>query len=240
MACAEVRDLLSEHALGTLDQATRARVEQHLVWCAGCRKESSELAEGVAGLGLSLPPAEPLGSLEERVVAAVGARARSPRRRRGVAAVLVAALVGGSLVWGVATAGREQPADPRLSAQDTLKALGSFEELYERLAGDEGVDSLRFRPVRGGPARGGATRYTTADGPAHSLMVLVGGLPSGRAPYTVVLRSEGATMVAGTLEVSGEGQHGLIAEFARPLAGFDQVVVEDADGRRVLVGTFSR
>ena len=239
MSCAEVRDLLPEHALGTLDEATRARVEQHLGWCAGCRKEASELAEGVAGLGLSLPPAEPPESLEDRVVAAVGERARSPRRRRGVAAALVAALVGGSLVWGVATAGRDQPADPRLSARDALETLGSVEALIETLAGGEGVESLRFRPVRGGPARGWATRYVSPEGAEQQLVVLVGGLPPKRAPYTVVLRSGGATMVAGTLEVLDEGQRGMWREFARPLVGFDQVLVEDADGRRVLVGTFS-
>src|SRR5438876_11959284 len=94
MTCAEVRESLSEFSLGLLPGDDLREVERHLEWCAGCRRESAELAEGVASVALSLPVAEPPGSLEERVVAEVmtaAGRGRSPRRR-GARVLAVAAL----------------------------------------------------------------------------------------------------------------------------------------------------
>ena len=239
-SCAEVREVLPEHALGTLQPATRRKVDEHLAWCAGCRKEAAELTEGVAGLALSLPQPDPPDGLEDRVVSAVAASARRPRRRRGVVAgVLAAALVGASLTWGVVIAARDEPPDPRLSARDALRTEGDIQDLFEVLGGEAGVESLRFRPLGGAPARGWATRYTPPEGAAHQLVVLVGGLRSNQDPYTVVLRSAGAKMVAGSLEVLDGGRRGMWLEFGHPLTGFDKVVVEDAEGRRVLVGEFS-
>jgi hypothetical protein len=241
MGCADVRDLLPEHALGTLDPATRSRVDQHLAWCAGCRKEAAQLAEGVAGMGLHLPTAEPPAELEDRVVAAVRVdAARAPRRRAGLLAAALAAVVASvSIGWGVVLAGRAQAPDPRRSTREALTTLESFEQVLVGVGGGGNLERGHLRAVGGGPAGGGATRYDSVEAQGDSLVVVVGGLPAGRGPYTVILRSGGSSMVAGTLAELSSGQLGMGEEFSRDLSGFDQVVVEDAAGRRVLVGSFS-
>ena len=66
MTCAEVRESLSEFSLGLLPGDDRREVERHLEWCAGCRRESAELAEGVASVALSLPVAEPPAPLDDK------------------------------------------------------------------------------------------------------------------------------------------------------------------------------
>jgi hypothetical protein len=239
MICAEVREHLAEFALGTLDPGTRSRVEQHLAWCAGCRKEAEELRTGVAGLALSLPRVDPPDHLEDRVVSAVTTRARAPHKRRGLAAALLAAVVAGSSVaWGLAVAGRDEPVDPRQAAREALADIRGAEQIFG-LGGNTGVESARLRAVGGGPAGGGAIRYDAPDADGDLLVVLVGGLREDAGPYTVTVRSAGARMVVGPLDPMGSGRWGLGREFFRDLSGFDEIVVEDARGRPVLVGTFT-
>src|SRR6266702_4781886 len=96
MKCVEVRDRLTEHELGSLSPDDRRHVERHLEWCAGCRKEAAELAEGAETLALALPLDTPAPALEDRVVHEVLAAAgRRPHlaRRRTVRALAVATLV---------------------------------------------------------------------------------------------------------------------------------------------------
>ena len=48
MNCVEVRDSLTEHALGLLPAHHAAEVDRHLHDCTACRKEARELQDGVA------------------------------------------------------------------------------------------------------------------------------------------------------------------------------------------------
>lgn len=240
MGCADVRDLLPEHALGTLDPATRSRVDQHLAWCAGCRKEAAELAEGVAGVGLHLPPAEPPAELEDRVVAAVrGGAARTPRRRAGLLAAVLAAVVGAtSLAWGLAVAGRPEPADPRESIRDALASIEEAESFVVELGGGGSVRSTRLEQGPRGAGGGGALLYDSPEGQSSAL-VIVGGLPADRGPFTAYLRSGASEISIGPLELGEGGRMLTFRRFSRSLSGFDQVIVDDAAGRRVLVGSLS-
>jgi hypothetical protein len=239
--CAEVRELLPEHVLGTLDPAERARVDAHLAWCAGCRKEAGELAEGAVALALGLPAVDLPPDLEDRVVASIRGRrvAQARRRRIGPIAVGVAAVVASaSIGWGIGLAGRARPPDPGRSARDATQALENFQDFLVYVGGGGTVETASLRPVGGGAAGGRATLYDSAEEEGDFLVVVVGGLPASRGPYTVMLRSGGATMVAGNLEQLEAGQMGAIRQFAAQVSGFDAVVVEDATGRRVLAGTF--
>ncbi|MGZ4132829.1 MAG: zf-HC2 domain-containing protein, partial [Actinomycetota bacterium] len=47
MTCDEVRELLPEHLLGTLEGPEDLEVRRHLRACAGCRRELGALADGI-------------------------------------------------------------------------------------------------------------------------------------------------------------------------------------------------
>jgi hypothetical protein len=109
VTCDEVRDLLAEHLLGTLDEpALDARVRRHLRGCASCRAETTALADGVSTFATAAHDIEPPDGLNARVLAVLeeewSETAReTPRRRRiarlGRAAGIAA--VAASLAWGV-------------------------------------------------------------------------------------------------------------------------------------------
>lgn len=67
MRCREVIPLLPHYLLGSVEQSTRAAIEQHLAGCAGCRQRLAEL--DVAGRMFSaLPRHEPPAGYSERLV----------------------------------------------------------------------------------------------------------------------------------------------------------------------------
>jgi Putative zinc-finger len=240
MGCAEVRELLPEYAVGTLDAATRTRVQEHLARCAGCRKEADELTEGAAALALAFPAPQPPADLEDRVVGTVKG-GRRPRRPAVLLAAVVAALVASaSIGWGLAVAGRDEVAGRTATASDAMRTLRSFEAILVDVGGAGELEFARLRAPRGGAAGGGATRYASTEREGDSLVVVVGGLRPDRGPYTVVLRSGGATLDVGTLEELSRGQMGLAEAFTRDLSGFGGIAVEGPDGRRVLAGSFER
>ncbi|MFI2365424.1 zf-HC2 domain-containing protein [Promicromonospora sp. NPDC019610] len=67
--CAELRDALTEVALGVADGATRAAVMEHLATCDRCRDELSSLADAADELLLLVPQREPPADFEGRVLA---------------------------------------------------------------------------------------------------------------------------------------------------------------------------
>jgi hypothetical protein len=125
--CADVRDLLPELALGSLDGATRADVLAHINRCSSCRAEARALADVVDGLSALAPEVEPPSGFADGVLDAMRAEqvrpvapAATPRRwrtRHLLAAAVVAALVGvGASVAVVAT--RHEPSrDVALNAR---------------------------------------------------------------------------------------------------------------------------
>jgi hypothetical protein len=125
--CADVRDLLPELALGSLDGATRADVLAHVNRCSSCRAEARALADVVDGLSALAPEVEPPSGFADGVLDAMRAEqaypvapAPMPRRwrtRHLLVAAVVAALVGvGASVAVVAT--RHEPSkDVALNAR---------------------------------------------------------------------------------------------------------------------------
>ncbi|MEV0890201.1 zf-HC2 domain-containing protein [Promicromonospora sp. NPDC050262] len=71
--CAELRDALTEVALGVADGATRAAVMAHLATCDRCRDELSSLADAADELLLLVPEREPPADFEGRVLARLAA-----------------------------------------------------------------------------------------------------------------------------------------------------------------------
>ncbi|MFD7022461.1 zf-HC2 domain-containing protein [Promicromonospora sukumoe] len=117
--CAELRDALTEVALGVADGPTRGAVMEHLATCDRCRDELSSLAAAADELLLLVPEREPPADFEGRVLARLSAdpgKGRGPttvRRHRAPRAVVAAALgagllvAGGASVWVVTAPDRE-------------------------------------------------------------------------------------------------------------------------------------
>jgi hypothetical protein len=104
MECTEIREALSEAALGDLDEAVARRVDAHVEGCAACRGARSSVAtvlsalQGAPGMGPSI------GRRETVVRAMARARGSRPRRsswlRWGAAAAVFALAVCALVTFG--------------------------------------------------------------------------------------------------------------------------------------------
>jgi anti-sigma factor RsiW len=130
--CAEVRDLLPDLALGSLDGALRADVLAHIARCPGCRAEARALADVVDGLTALAPEVEPPSGFADGVLDAMRAEGEprlapvvvKRRWRTGhlVAAAVIAAIVGVGATVAVAAARHQPDADVALNAR-TLQVV---------------------------------------------------------------------------------------------------------------------
>src|SRR5437763_15169866 len=107
MTCEEVRELLPDHALGTLDEVQATSVRRHLRGCGACRSDALALDRGVAMFASAAHELEPPLELRDRVMTvldeewaetpATATSRRAPRRLvawLAVAATVVALAVG--------------------------------------------------------------------------------------------------------------------------------------------------
>lgn len=253
MTCLDVRELLPELAVGVLSADDRAGVERHLQWCAGCRKEASDLGQAAATFGFTLAPATVPQGLGERVVARVRRSAGAPgtpRRARTAAAAIVAAMVAvASLGWGAVMAGRADRFAERaaLAERTQAEALEQFQKLLANVIPSRSVSESDthlgpLSPVATGTGGGFALQLISPRLLDFS-MVIVNGLDpaaTGPLPYRVrLLNADGKELSAGRIEeLDADGGAEVFHQFNRAdLAGFTDVVVVDAAGEVVLSGT---
>jgi Putative zinc-finger len=83
MRCEELRDLVPEVALGTIDGEERAEALRHLGTCGECRRLVDDLTTVADELLVVAPVQEPPVGFESRVIDALGFQRRAPRRRLG-------------------------------------------------------------------------------------------------------------------------------------------------------------
>ena len=259
MSCTDVREQLSERALAILDPGDLADIDRHLEWCAGCRKESVELAYSAAALGLTALPGSVPEQLEEQVVDAVRrsagtARPAKRRGRRAAAAAVIAAFVAvAGLGWGAVMAGRADRfrvrAEHALSQRD--EALRRFRLALASLplGPPESLDAARMGrmspvPGRGAGGAGGTALVLVSRGSSSYAFVIVEGLDpkqAGPLPYRVSLMDgNGARVSVGAIaRLDTNGGEQVLHQFESDLSGFTRVMVRNADGRDVLQGTIS-
>jgi hypothetical protein len=256
VSCLDVRGLLGELAVDALPAGDRAEVERHLRWCAGCRKEASELRQAAATVGFSLAPAPLPPGLDERVVERVRratGRRETPRRARTAAAAILAAMVAiGSLGWGAVMAGRADRFAARAERAERSRAE-AIERFQQVLAGvgilPVGIDELpddqtylgRLVPTAEGQGAGQVLQLVSPTIIDFTIVVVNGLDPQGteRLPYRIELLDEtGQILKAGRIdEIDADGGGEEFHEFPNgDLTGFDTVRVVDATGRVVLVG----
>jgi hypothetical protein len=235
--CSHVRGLLPEYAVGTLSHEDRKLVGEHLAWCAGCRHEASELADGASAMAMTTASPEPPPELEDRVVEAVTAaadRRRSRSARVGVLLAAALALVVGGLAGAVA--GRFQEPDPRVAAGEAERSLGEFEQLLSAVGAGDRVLTAPLVPVGGGEGGGRAVVYDS-PGDEDFAVVVVGGLHRAEGPYWASIQAGGGAIGVGRLEPAEAGQLAAYRLFSERIAGYRELAVQDRRGEVVLTGT---
>jgi hypothetical protein len=253
MDCLSIRDRLAEFALSGLFPEERARVERHLEWCAGCRKEAGGMIRAATGIGLSLEQEEPSAGLEDRVVetVAVAAGRRPPRRRRVAAAVAVAAGITAvaAIGWGGIMTARAERAESqneqaRQAANEARQQALRITEQLQRIAAELRVPAEAVRQIQLAPTPGrlggGAALVVDASN-QHYAVVIVGGLSERSAPYRATLVTQtGERLLVGNItadRLDRSGGDTLLGNFDRSLSKVRRIEVTSATGAVVLVGT---
>lgn len=253
MSCLEVRELLPELAVDVLTATEREDVERHLRWCAGCRKEASELGQAAATFAFALAPAPVPHALGERIVERVRHAAGAPgtpRRARTAAASIVAAMVAvASLGWGAVMAGRADRFEDRAERAERQSAE-AIERFVTAIRGvippgqelpEDQFRLGRLMPTADGQG-GGAVLQLVSPNILDFTMVIVKGLDleaTDRLPYRVqLLNAAGQVLRAGRItELDANGGAEVFRQFSnQDLTGYSTVEVLDAAGVVVLAG----
>ena len=254
MTCLEVRELLPEHAIGVLGEPERERIQRHLQWCAGCRKEAGDLEQAASKLAFALAPAPVPEGLGESVVADIRRAAGAPgtrRRRARAAASLVAATVAfASLGWGAVMAGRADRFADRAERAERAQeaAIEQFQTVLSQVIPSDSVSSSdthlgQLRPVAAGTGGGFALQLVSPE-ILDFVMVIVNGLDDpDRLPLRVwLVNADGRELRGGRIdELDANGGAEVYHEFkTQGLGGFTTVNVVDRAGEVVLTGTIDQ
>ena len=230
MTCDEVRELLPEHLLGTLDGPEDLEVRRHLRGCAGCRTEMTALSEGVEWFARAAHDRTPPPELHDRVMTTLEREWRdtdaehpdAPARWIGRAAAVVAVAV--TLGWGLSQMHRAN-----VSAEDAE----SYRTVLATLGGKEfRVGTLDAHVAH--PFEGSVILYDSHEGQSWGIVLVRAPGVSGTA--TVTLSStdgSGAgrtTIDAGTLEFQPDGDAATWLVTSSDLTPFDRVTIRAEDG----------
>ena len=253
MNCLAVRERLPELAVASLPQRDAAGVEDHLAWCAACRKESAELADAAATLAFAAAPVEPPSTLEEEVVGGVQRRARrqsaTHRRLRmasavAVAATIIAVAVTASNLWfgPSVVAGPDHPGANGIDIQRAeQRAQQRFERVLNGFQSTPPGEGGRFAALvapRNRPGRGWGFVMLSRGKDVAGVRLLDLDTGKGALPYRVwVNYGLGGRIRIG--DISSLDQAGAAEMFARvdiDLRDASRFVVRRADGAVALSG----
>lgn len=239
MTCLEVRERLTEHALGLLAKVDASEVERHLEWCAGCRKESAELEEGAARMALALPVSQPSASLESRVVdrlRAASGRMPAGQKRRGrlVTVALVALLAMAATGWAIAERGQVQTLKEQVSAKQAQ--LNAFARALESFQGRGRTLKANLAPAPGGRG-GGSAVIASAPGVTDSIFIDVL-LPGAKGPFRFQIVNKQAALKAIELEKAAGANWIRYWRTDKDLSGAVTITVLDGNSRTILSGRF--
>jgi anti-sigma factor RsiW len=235
VTCEDVRDLLPEHLLGSLDETTDARIRKHLRGCAECRAERLRLEDGVAALSHATHEQDPPEELRQHVLDVLAqewdqpeglpapARAPAPRgsawRWLAVAAAIV--LVAVSLSWGVSQSRR---------AAGLQADAGSYQALLDTLGGKE-FRLGELQPADGQAVKGTVILYDGEPGKDwNSWGMVMANAPDFSGEAHVRLRAEnGDSLQMPSLHFeNGEASTWLVTH--ENLTPYNELVITAPDG----------
>lgn len=229
MTCDEVRELLPEHLLGTLDGPEDLEVRRHLRGCAGCRADMAGLSEGVEWFARAAHDRQPPPELHERVMTTLEQEwrdaeslrpdtRRSPWFARAAALVALVAAIG----WGLSQTQRAN-----VSAEDAE----SYRTVLATLGGKEfRVGTLDKQIAH--PLEGSVVLYDSHQGQSWGIVLVRAPGVSGRAAVTLST-GDGAddmTIDAGTLEFQPDGDAATWLVTSSDLTPYDHLTVTADDG----------
>ena len=235
MTCEEVRDLLPEHLLGSLDETADARVRKHLRGCAECRAERLRLEDGVAALSHATHEQDPPQELRQRVLdvldeeweqpgeppAPTGSPASRASGRRWLAVAAAIVLVAVSLSWGVSQSRRAA----RLQGD-----AGSYQALIQTLGGKE-FRLGELEPADGQAVKGTVVLYDGEPGEDwNSWTIVMANAPdfSGRAHVRLMAENGDSLAMPPLWFTNGEASTWLVTH--ESLIPYDRLVITTPDG----------
>jgi hypothetical protein len=229
VTCDEVRELLPEHLLGTLDGPDDLEVRRHLRGCAGCRTDMAALSEGVEWFARAAHDREPPPELHDRVMTTLqqewsDAESLQPDTRRspwiGRAAALVAIVA--ALAWGMSQTHRAN-----ISAEDAE----SYQTVLATLGGKEfRVGKLDKQIAH--PLEGSVVLYDSDQGQSWGIVLVRATGLSGTATVTLSTGDGAADMTidAGTLEFQPDGDAATWLVTSSDLTPYDYLTITAEDG----------
>ena len=228
MTCDEVRGLLPEHVLGTLDGPEDLEVRRHLRGCAGCRADMAALGEGVVSFARAAHDRTPPDELRDRVLgtldqewqeSAEASSARTPRARRFVGVAAAALVLVVALGWGATQNHR---------ANVAAEAAGSYHSLLTTLGGKEfRIGTLQ--PAGDQPVEGSVVLYDSHQNQSWGVVLVRAPGMTGTA--TVTLETEdGRAIDVHPLEFQPDGDAATWIVTSSDLTAFDRVRITTEDG----------
>jgi membrane protein implicated in regulation of membrane protease activity len=228
VTCDDVRDRLSEHALGTLDEAEDQRIRRHLRGCAQCRREVAAIGDGLAMFAAAAHDRTPPDELRDRtlsvlaeewrqdpVVLSDAGRGRSRAWLVAVAACVALAIVS---VWTVSV---------RVDARDDVADAASYQRLLDTLGGEE-FRVAALEPA--GPVRidGSVVLYDSSVEQSWGVVLVRAPDLTGSLGVTLST-ADGRTIELHEAELqSGSGATWLVS--AEDLHPYDRLTITGPDG----------
>ncbi|MBI3648404.1 MAG: zf-HC2 domain-containing protein [Actinobacteria bacterium] len=227
MTCDEVRELLPEHLLGTLEGEQDINVRRHLRGCAGCRAEMQALGEGLTTFARAAHDRRPPTELRDRVLTVLEEEWRdtpveAPRGRRLtlLAAAAAAILLVVSAGWGVAQTRR---------ANEFAAGARSYQTILHVLGGrDFRIGTLRPSGVQ--HVEGSLVLYDAHTDQSWGLAILrVPGM-SGDGFQATLWTRDGTRIPfpSITLDAQGEGSAWIVTN--ADLRSFTKLTLSSPDG----------
>jgi len=227
-SCEDVRPLLPDFVLGSLEGPDDLGVRRHLRGCGGCRRELDALREGLGVFASTLERAAP-PALRERVQgvlaeewAEVGgppaSRARVPRSWR-IAVAASLALAVAAATFGLIQLGR---------AGDATKDATSFRTVLATLGGT-GFQVGTLEAATETPVEGSVVAYESSND--QSFVVVFVRTPELAGDGSLLVsRSDGTTWDPGPIEFDGDGDAAVWWVTDRSIASMTGLTVDAPDG----------
>lgn len=226
--CEDIRTLLPDFVLGSLEGAGDLNVSRHLRGCGGCRRELDALREGVGVFASTMERAAPpelrdrvMNVLSEEWVEADGSstsRGGVPRGWRiAVAASLTLALI--AATFGVIQLGR---------ARDATKDATSFRTVLATLGGT-GFKVGTLEAASPVPVEGSVVAYESSNDQSFVVVFVRTPELTGNGSL-LVSRSDGTTWDPGPIEFDGDGDAAVWWVTDRSIASMTGLTVTAPDG----------